>query len=239
MIENPTREQLRKLTGIIYLFTNKVNGKNYVGQTILTFYDRYCRLEVPDHDCCKLTSKYLSRAIKKYGEKSFFITILENNKTPKELDYFEDFYAIKYNCYAPNGYNLDKCGIKAGNKRHELTILKYRKKWILYSPTGIQHNIDNLPKFCEEHNLSATHMRQVFNGKRGHHNGWTKDEKKSNYFVFVSPEFHEIKIKICYKSIYLKEFCQKHNLSYGCILHLIKGRILSHRGWTFKLDKKN
>jgi group I intron endonuclease len=67
-------------TGIIYLITNLVNGKQYVGQTVLKLSARWTRHK---HYASKKSSGALQRAINKYGHESFAIeTVCEDVPAP-------------------------------------------------------------------------------------------------------------------------------------------------------------
>lgn len=57
--------------GCIYLYTNKINGKQYIGQTIQPIQVRhYNHLH---------QNNYFDRALKKYGRSNFTLEILEDN----------------------------------------------------------------------------------------------------------------------------------------------------------------
>ena len=83
--------------GCIYLYTNKINGKQYIGQTIQPIQVRhYNHLH---------QNTYFDRALKKYGESNFTLEILEDNIfDSEELDKKEQYYIEKYNTYY-DGYN--------------------------------------------------------------------------------------------------------------------------------------
>ena len=84
--------------GCIYLYTNKINGKQYIGQTIQPIQVRhYNHLH---------QNNYFDRVLKKYGESNFTLEILEDNIfDSEELDKKEQYYIEKYNTYY-DGYNL-------------------------------------------------------------------------------------------------------------------------------------
>lgn len=88
--------------GYIYCITNKINGKQYIGQTK---HDDNTRLkehfQIAEHTKRNL---HLYNAIRKYGKDNFEITILKNNLLEDELDKWEIYYIGKYNTFE-NGYN--------------------------------------------------------------------------------------------------------------------------------------
>lgn len=91
-------------TGWIYLFTNKVNGKRYIGQTIQG------HKRIRDHKNRSVSEETpLYRAIRKYGWDSFDIQFIWEGLSG-ELDDKERQFIQEYNCLSPNGYNLDGGG---------------------------------------------------------------------------------------------------------------------------------
>lgn len=88
--------------GYIYCITNKINGKQYIGQTK---HDDNTRLkehfQIAEHTKRNL---HLYNVIRKYGKDNFEITILKNNLLEDELDKWEIYYIGKYNTFE-NGYN--------------------------------------------------------------------------------------------------------------------------------------
>lgn len=119
MIENPTQSELRTLKNIIYLITNKINNKNYVGKTRRRFSDRYtsCKWWKYSH------STYLKNAAYKHGIDKFQITILEYEITDiKTLLEKEAYYIEKYNCLYPHGYNFIKDSYKERIFTNELKM---------------------------------------------------------------------------------------------------------------------
>lgn len=93
--------------GKIYLITNDINSKVYVGQTVQSLNKRF------NGHCCysksdKSQNMYIKGAIHKYGRDKFHIMLLEEcpiNLLNEREKYWIDFYN-SYN----EGYNLTKGG---------------------------------------------------------------------------------------------------------------------------------
>ena len=104
--------------GIIYIITNNINSKVYIGQTIQTLENRWkahCRNKCSRNEM----NMHIKRAILKYGKQNFSITELERCKVT-ELDEKEIYYIKLYNSYI-EGYNSTKGG-KSGTKELKLDI---------------------------------------------------------------------------------------------------------------------
>jgi group I intron endonuclease len=82
----------------IYLTTNLINGKQYVGSHNGDKYDSYLG-----------SGKNIIKAIKKYGRKNFKREILESCNPENNL-LLEEKYISKYNTLIPNGYNISPSG---------------------------------------------------------------------------------------------------------------------------------
>lgn len=115
-------------TGIIYMFTNRLNGKQYIGQTINED-KRY-----HEHTHCKDPNSHIDRAIKKYGIENFKYEVLEryeNLPIPLlkfKLDSDEFFYIALHWTIEPYGYNQTFGGDgHAGYKMSEETKQKIRQ----------------------------------------------------------------------------------------------------------------
>lgn len=94
-------------TGLIYKYTNKLNQKNYIGQTTSTLQRRdYKHLSQINDDT------YFHRALKKYGRDNFTLVILENDIPEEKLDEREIFWIEQFDSYYMHnkGYNMTKGG---------------------------------------------------------------------------------------------------------------------------------
>ena len=114
-------------TMLIYLITNKVNNKVYVGQTTRTLDQRWKDYKSSYKSIKLETSGWrpIIAAMQKYNIESFKVEIIKDNiLTQKELDYYEIFYIKKYDSTNPGkGYNIELGGNGIG-KHSEQTKQK-------------------------------------------------------------------------------------------------------------------
>lgn len=89
----------------VYVHTNKVNGKKYVGLTSLSL-DKRCQNGHGYRSC-----PYFGHAIRKYGWDSFSHEILEDGLTRREAGAWERYYISLFDTQNPeHGYNVDAGG---------------------------------------------------------------------------------------------------------------------------------
>ena len=108
--------------GIIYITTNLINRKQYIGQTIQSLKERK-RGHLKESK--KEIKPYpLYRAIGKYGWDNF--KWVSFSCPEEDLDWTETFLIKEFNTLVPNGYNLDSGGNK-NKHHHEITKKKMSK----------------------------------------------------------------------------------------------------------------
>ena len=103
----------------VYLITNNINGKIYVGKHSTDNLN----------DCYMGSGKIIKLAYNKYGVENFTKKILAFADTEEKLNWFERFYIKKYHCRDKSiGYNLTNGGegvlglqIEAWNKGVPMT----------------------------------------------------------------------------------------------------------------------
>jgi group I intron endonuclease len=88
---------------IIYLVTNKINGKQYVGQTTKLLKRRW---GLHLSDTRRKSSYYLHRSIAKYGDKNFCVEKIHTCESREELNFVEIFYIELLMTKSPYGYNM-------------------------------------------------------------------------------------------------------------------------------------
>ena len=96
--------------GIIYLITNKINKKKYVGQTTTDLQSRW-QQHIYDAKT-KRTNMPLHFAMNKYGAESFSIEEIDSALSKEELNAKEQFYICYYNTQIKHnqGYNIELGG---------------------------------------------------------------------------------------------------------------------------------
>jgi Uri superfamily endonuclease len=88
--------------GIIYIATNLVNGKQYVGQT-----SKSLKKRINQHIIRKNT--HFDHALNKYGLENFYIFKIDYPR--EELNYWESYYIKMFDTFnTPNGYNHQSGG---------------------------------------------------------------------------------------------------------------------------------
>lgn len=137
----------------IYLITNLVNQKKYVGQTCQSLNKRWRQ-----HIFCarKSVNKPLYNAMNKYGVHNFTIELLETNLTESTVDERESYYINKYNTFI-EGYNLTTGGQGIHSFRFsEQTRLKlsesHKKYWVNLKET----DVEEYNRLCEIRRVNST-----------------------------------------------------------------------------------
>lgn len=228
----------------IYKIICLVNNKVYIGSSIDT------KVRIRKHKESlrrkKHENNYLQNTYNKYGLDLFSYEVIEEVDDKVLLLEREQFWinAFKSNI-RENGFNLKpNASSMLGFKKTEESKLKISKKWIVTNPAGLEIEVINLNKFCQENNLSQANMSSVAYGIVGKCKGYkcrqfhmTKNDweklvisKSKNKWHLVSATGKEFWIR----SKDLKNFCKENNLSVYSIYDVSRGRILSVKGWTAK-----
>ena len=124
----------------VYMITNNINEKKYVGQTVHTANIRWSQHL---HSALKKnTTSVLHKAIRKYGIEAFRFEILENVSDKEKLNSKEIHWIEKLNTHyiVGNGYNMcfggkSKSGWKEDSEKTKTRIQKIKKP-IICTETG-------------------------------------------------------------------------------------------------------
>lgn len=148
MKENNNDEKIYK----VYVYTNKINGKKYVGQTCKTLKQRANKNGSGYNKCT-----YFYNAIKKYGWDNFIPEILYDNLSKKEADELEiktifDLQTTK----DKYGYNIALGGNYCSNPNKKIPVVKldiefnYISRYDSITDASYDTNIDktNIAQAC-------------------------------------------------------------------------------------------
>src|ERR1035437_838224 len=153
---------------VIYLITNSVNGKQYVGQTVQALHSRFAFHTSRASRCLALKS-----AIAKYGKENFTIKEFAKCQHVEELNKIEQEKIKEFNTLAPNGYNLTTGGkghTYSAESRKKMSESGKKRKPI--SPETSKKLSERMvgaknwhfgKKFSKEHRekLSVSHMGNI------------------------------------------------------------------------------
>lgn len=112
----------------IYLITNQITNKKYIGQT-----KRKLSIRWDQHKHVSSFCRYLKHSIQKYGSKNFKIEEIFCCFNKEDALYMESYFIDYYKTLSPNGYNLIKPGIiteLSEDTRNRLSTAA-EKKWQL------------------------------------------------------------------------------------------------------------
>lgn len=196
----------------IYCYTNKINGKKYVGQAV-NFKKRH------KQHISKSSNRFIiDRAIKKYGIENFEIEILkENLETRCLLNLWESYYINKLNTLdKEKGYNMSGGGSNGNNfiNKTDEEMQEIGKR-ISEAHKGKRHSQETKEK-----------MRNSHKGKHG------KGESKNNGSNHPKAK-RVIQIDITTKTIikvwnYAKEISDNLDIKYVTLKYYLQGRAKTH-----------
>lgn len=104
----------------IYKYTNKINNKSYIGQSINLERRQYCHKSSAFNPKANDYDSQFHQAIRKYGFDNFtyevLITLSTDEYSKENLDILEKYFIKLFNSYK-NGYNATEGGDENPNRR--------------------------------------------------------------------------------------------------------------------------
>ena len=236
----------------IYLYTNKVNGKKYVGQAVdfLTrhkrhIYSAYNEKQKRDYNVP------FHNAIRRHGIENFEIKILkEDLKTKNELNYWESYYIVEFDTLAKNGkgYNLASGGeggnTYAGKTNEELAEISRKiseaHKGEKHPMYGKHHSEETRAKLSEVHKgkspyagKSDEELAEISRKLSEAHKGKNKGKKNGRATLVDRFDKQGNYIDTMYQFEYVAIGFDKDGISRCC-----KGRYKTTGGYIFKYHEE-
>lgn len=176
------------VVGVVYLVTNAINGKKYVGQTSGTLGHRWSQ----HLSLAKKGSPHaIHGAIRKYGRGSFSVEALEEVRGSREdLLAAEVRHIAAHSCVCPHGYNLTPGGegvdfsiprIRASHAR-AIRSMASRDSWKKAQHVGARKRLEN-PEW-RKHNAEA--LTRMHNSPE-----WQAKHARALQELHANPEWPE------------------------------------------------
>jgi len=205
--------------GIIYVLTNKINGKKYVGQTVRTFNDRLSQhLSIAKKEKPKMV---VSRAIKKYGIENFDIETHDIINCC--LDDTEKVMVKTLNSKIPNGYNV----IDGGKGNYGFHHTEEAKKKISMSLSGKN-------SYMYGKQLTEEVKQKISKARIGkHHTEKTKKKLTKSLCKYT----YEVTTPNGDKEIInnMNRYCNDNNIDQSAMQRVAMGKYKQHKGYTARI----
>lgn len=150
---------------IVYIATNRENGKVYIGQTVRTFEQRKA---VHISKSKSGNRNYFHNAIRKYGADNFKWEVIRICDSIKSLNAFEQYYILYYNSMN-EGYNLTSGGLNHRmSKETKQKMSKARLKYYAENPDKIlsgKNSHTYRRKHTKKETLLMSQNHKDFSGK--------------------------------------------------------------------------
>ena len=150
----------------IYVITNDINGKQYIGKTNQSIEKRF-QQHINDSKRNRCEKRPLYAAMNKYGIEHFSIKILEECSTDESADK-EIYWINKMKTYSSNGYNATKGGDGKQYYNYEEIAEKYLELLSVKDTANFFHcTADTIHKACIQEGVSILSSSQINKNKYG------------------------------------------------------------------------
>lgn len=214
--------------GVVYLLTNKITGKQYVGQTVQKLVQRMQRHGWPTN----AGRMAIAAAIWRDGMHNFTVDVLCECATRAELDSEEARCIREYNTISPHGYNLSA----STEGRRQLT--QESKDKISRANLGQRRSEETKQRLSDSHlgfvvseatkkKISATNR-----GRRGSDLCYARAaEASAKTYCLIDPQGERV------IATNMRRFAMEHGLGPASMCDLSRGRIKVHRGWRLDVER--
>lgn len=206
---------------IIYLITNNLNGKQYVGQTNHTL-EKRIRGHRWKSSAQGGKNMPIAMAIQKYGWENFTAEVICECSSQEEMNEKEMYYAKKLNTFSPNGYNLSAGGAFG------LMTAEVRKR-IAKANTGKKRTPEQCKRISEAHIglpiSDELRKKRSINRKGMRLPDTAYENVQAKTYELIDPAG---KRQIVTN---LREFCSANGYDYIKMHGITTGRKKTYKGW--------
>jgi hypothetical protein len=129
---------------------------------------------------------------------------------------------------------INKLKSKVGKEHHNYGKDFQSKEYIITYPDGTEETITNISKFCKENKLSISPFYTCMNENRDY-KGFKFRKSEKTIKMESSPKYIAYDMdKNKYEVFNLKEFCKEKGLYYQCMIRIVGGSRVQHKGWTIE-----
>lgn len=221
--------------GHIYCYTNKENGKKYIGQSINEPKERYSQHK--SNYLNENNNEYNSiihQAMRKYGFEKFDYEILANYIEDIELlNNLEIYYISLFNCQIPNGYNIESGGKNCSKPTPDSA--KEKLRWIKNALTEEEvielriaySNQESPTKIYNEKYKNILHYNSFLNiwtGKRYSNIMPEVFKDKGRHTKLNAEIVHQMKEDRKNLNLSYQALADKYNISKSTVAGIFQGR---------------
>ena len=174
--------------GIIYCYTNLINGKKYIGQTLNPAQRYKSHKSVAFNPNDPEYDSIIHRAFRKYGYENFKYEVLDEAETVEELNGLEIYYIAHYNTQIPNGYNVEPGGRNASRPKSDET----KEKLMQAHASLSEEEIITLRIAYKNHESPSKIFKERYEGKM-HYNSFLNIWSGARYKTIMPEVFSERK----------------------------------------------
>ena len=243
----------------IYMYTNKINGKGYVGQTV-NFKQRHQKhISAMTNENDDEYDAPIQRAFRKYGLDNFEVKILkENLNTQCLLNFYECYYIKNFDLLCKNGkgYNLSDGGSNgnpfAGKTEEEIKEIRRNQSEAHKGENnpmyGIHRYGKDAPMYGKKHSEETKQKQSEANKGENHpmygkkHSKEVKQKISENHADFSGENHPQAKRVAQYDKQgnlikiwdYAKQVTEELGINNGNIIKCCKGKLKSAGGYIWR-----
>lgn len=219
--------------GAIYCYTNKINQKKYIGQSVDPVQRDHQHKSSAFNEKSSEYNSPLHRAFRKYGVENFEYQILQSTDDIDLLNELEEFYISYYQTQIPNGYNVEAGGKNAKKGPMPLET-KYKLTW---SQAKLSEDEVIALRFAYARKESPKKIYDTFYKDKLHYNSflniWSGRRYKNilpeiiengRHTRLTEDKVRQIKIDYFNNNMTLQAIADKNGVSKSTIADIARGR---------------